>query len=88
MIPIHICHQSVDEYYKEFQNYYNSQMFNNQYNNINQINNYQIINNNNQINMSQQPLYRNGSLMDNNYQNPLLNNQNIGEEDNLDLPSQ
>ena len=93
MIPIYLCHQSVEDYNKEVENYYknqsninnNSQIYNN-HNNLNQVSNSQI-NINNQINIGQQPIYRNRTLMDNNYQNPLQQNQNIGEEDN-DLPSQ
>ena len=99
MIPIYFCHQSVDDYKKEVENYYkrinninNSQIYNNpnnQYNNNSQINNNQInYNNNNQINMMQQPINSSRTLMDNNnFQNPLQQNQNIGEED-IDLPSQ
>ena len=94
MIPIHLCHQSVEDYNKEVENYYknqnninNSQIYNNNLSNINQVSNSQINNINNQINIGQQPIYRNRTLMDNNYQNPLPQNQNTGEEDN-DLPSQ
>lgn len=94
MIPIYLRQQSVDDYNKEIQNYYNSQNNinnsqiynnnNNQYNNINQIDNNQI--NNYQNNNAQPQLYKSKTIMDYAPSNPSMN-QNIGEGDNDDLPS-
>ena len=91
IIPLNICHQSVDDYNKEIQNYYNSQnQNNNQINNIqnynnqnNQINNIQNYNNqNNQINNSQIYNSQYNNNQNNINANPLyrsvsLNNNNI-----------
>ena len=80
IIPINLCHQSVNDYNNEIQNYYNSQNYNNQYNN-NQINNNQNYNNqynNNQINNNQNynNQYNNNQINNNqNYNNQYNNNQ-------------
>ena len=81
IIPIHICHQTVNEFNTEVDNYYRTQ---NQ--NQNQINNTQY-----NINNQQQNNYnRSNSLMNPNYPPPLNINQNIDNkvEDDLDLPTQ
>ena len=69
VIPLNICHQSVNDYNAEIQNYYNNQnqnnkQINNQINNNNQYNNNQY--NNNQINNSQ--------IYNNQYNNQINNN--------------
>ena len=93
IVPIHICHQSIDEYNAGVQNYYGNK---NQIN-ISQINNNQYDNNqyNNNIQyndqQSQNNLNRSRSLMNNPPQSSLppdMNNGNNNENIDLDLPTQ